>query len=158
MSAVPVTNAFGATSFNSARSTKTRPSSPNSACWRCRNRSTASTGNCPISPATTTCIHAGSDRRLLINGIASDITRNTYTNGIQGDGSYQLNSAHTLRTGFTVSAEQAFVGNSSLVEPCTPATAPTTARRRHHQQRLESSAGSMGSMFRTSGRSPTSSP
>ena len=36
-------------------STKTRPRPPNSACCRCRNPSTASTGNCPISPATTTC-------------------------------------------------------------------------------------------------------
>jgi outer membrane receptor protein involved in Fe transport len=55
---------------------------------------------------------------LLLNGIASDVTRTSYTNGIQGDGSYQLNSAHTLRAGFSVSAEQAFVGNSSLVVPC----------------------------------------
>jgi outer membrane receptor protein involved in Fe transport len=56
---------------------------------------------------------------LLINGIASQITRNSYTNGIQGDGSYQLDWGHTLRAGFSVSAEQAFVGNSSLVVPCT---------------------------------------
>ena len=55
---------------------------------------------------------------LQLNGIASDITRTSYTNGIQGDGSYQLNPAHTLRAGFSVSAEQAFVGNSSLVVPC----------------------------------------
>jgi outer membrane receptor protein involved in Fe transport len=55
---------------------------------------------------------------LLLNGIASDVTRTSYANGIQGDGSYQLNSAHTLRAGFSVSAEQAFVGNSSLVVPC----------------------------------------
>ncbi len=55
---------------------------------------------------------------LLLNGVASDISRESYTNGIQADGSYQINPAHTLRTGFTVSAEQAFVGNSSLVEPC----------------------------------------
>ncbi len=55
---------------------------------------------------------------LLINGIASNISRTSYTNGIQGDGSYQLNSAHTLRAGFSVSSEQAFVGNTSLVEPC----------------------------------------
>jgi outer membrane receptor protein involved in Fe transport len=68
---------------------------------------------------------------LLINGIASNITRNSYTNGIQGDGSYQVNSAHTVRAGFTVSGEQVFVGNSSLVEPCmicdgTDNGAPTT--------------------------------
>ena len=55
---------------------------------------------------------------LLLNGIASDITRRSYTNGIQGDGAYQINAANTIRAGFTVSGEQAFVGNSSLVEPC----------------------------------------
>jgi outer membrane receptor protein involved in Fe transport len=55
---------------------------------------------------------------LLLNGIASTVTRTSYTNGIQGDGSYQVNPAHTLRAGFTVSGEQVFVGNTSLVEPC----------------------------------------
>jgi outer membrane receptor protein involved in Fe transport len=55
---------------------------------------------------------------LLLNGIASDISRESFTNGIQGDFSYIINSAHTLRTGFTVSAEQTNVDNSSLVEPC----------------------------------------
>jgi outer membrane receptor protein involved in Fe transport len=56
---------------------------------------------------------------LLINGVASDITREAYTNGIQGDASYVIDAAHTLRTGFTVSGEQTAVGNQSLVEPCT---------------------------------------
>jgi outer membrane receptor protein involved in Fe transport len=56
---------------------------------------------------------------LLLNGIASDISRQAYTNGIQADGSYVLNAAHTLRAGFTVSAEQAWVDNSSTVVPCT---------------------------------------
>ncbi len=55
---------------------------------------------------------------LLINGIASNISRTSLTNGIQGDGSYQINSSHTVRGGFSVSSEQAFVGNTSLVEPC----------------------------------------
>ena len=54
---------------------------------------------------------------LLINGVASDIVRQSYTNGIQADGSYQINPAHTIRTGFFFSGEQAFVGNTSLVEP-----------------------------------------
>ena len=54
---------------------------------------------------------------LLINGVASDIVRQSLTNGIQADASYQVNPAHTIRTGFFFSAEQAFVGNSSLVEP-----------------------------------------
>jgi outer membrane receptor protein involved in Fe transport len=56
---------------------------------------------------------------LLINGIASNVTRQSYTNGLQADGSYKINAANTIRAGFVVSGEQAFVGNSSLVEPCT---------------------------------------
>jgi outer membrane receptor protein involved in Fe transport len=55
---------------------------------------------------------------LLLNGIASDISRQSYTNGVQADGSYVINPAHTVRAGFTVSAEQAWVDNSSIVEPC----------------------------------------
>jgi outer membrane receptor protein involved in Fe transport len=56
---------------------------------------------------------------LLLNGIASDISRQSYANGIQGDASYVVNAAHTIRAGFTVSAEQAWVDNSSIVQPCT---------------------------------------
>jgi len=56
---------------------------------------------------------------LLLNGIASDITRQSFTNGVQGDAAYVVNPAHTIRAGFTVSGEQVFVGNKSLVEPCT---------------------------------------
>jgi len=52
---------------------------------------------------------------LLINGVASDIVRESWTNGIQADGSYQINPGNTLRAGFFFSGEQAFVGNSSLV-------------------------------------------
>jgi outer membrane receptor protein involved in Fe transport len=56
---------------------------------------------------------------LLLNGIASQVTRTSYTNGIQGDGSFQVNPANTVRAGFTVSGEHAKVQNSSFVEPCT---------------------------------------
>jgi outer membrane receptor protein involved in Fe transport len=56
---------------------------------------------------------------LLLNGIASEVTRTSYTNGIQGDGSFQVNPVNTVRTGFTVSGELAKVQNSSFVEPCT---------------------------------------
>jgi len=55
---------------------------------------------------------------LLINGIASDITRTSFTNGVQGDASYVISPAHTLRAGFTVSGEQTSVGNTSVVVPC----------------------------------------
>ncbi len=53
---------------------------------------------------------------LLLNGIASDISRQSYSNGIQADASYMIAPAHTLRAGFTVSAEKAWVDNTSLVE------------------------------------------
>src|SRR5271155_1718193 len=48
---------------------------------------------------------------LLLNGIASDISRQSYTNGIQADAAYVITPAHTLRTGFTVSGEQTWVDN-----------------------------------------------
>ena len=63
---------------------------------------------------------------LLFNGVASDISRQSYTNGMQGDASYMVNPAHTLRAGFSVSAEQAWVDNSSLVEPA-PGGVPVDA-------------------------------
>jgi len=53
---------------------------------------------------------------LLLNGIASDISRQSYSNGVQGDASYLINPAHTLRMGFTVSGEQSWVDNTSLVQ------------------------------------------
>jgi outer membrane receptor protein involved in Fe transport len=56
---------------------------------------------------------------LLLNGVATEITRRSFTNGLQGDGSYAVNYANTIRAGFVVSGEQVFVGNTSLVEPCT---------------------------------------
>jgi outer membrane receptor protein involved in Fe transport/opacity protein-like surface antigen len=54
---------------------------------------------------------------LLLNGIASDVSRQSYTNGFQGDAAYAITPAHTLRAGFSVSAEQVWVDNTSLVEP-----------------------------------------
>jgi outer membrane receptor protein involved in Fe transport len=55
---------------------------------------------------------------LLINGVASDVSRQSYTNGIQADASYVINAEHTLRAGFTASAEKAWVDSTSMVEPC----------------------------------------
>jgi len=57
---------------------------------------------------------------LLINGISSDVSRQSYTNGFAGDASYAIAPAHRLRAGFTVSAEQVWVDNTSLVEAGSP--------------------------------------
>ena len=43
---------------------------------------------------------------LVFNGIASDVYRRSFANGLQGDAAYKLNDAHTLRAGFTVSGER----------------------------------------------------
>lgn len=54
---------------------------------------------------------------LVFNGVASDVYRRSVAQGIQADGSYKLNDAHTLRAGFSVTGEQAYVNNSSIVLP-----------------------------------------
>ena len=52
---------------------------------------------------------------LLLNGVASDVFRSSYVNGLQGDAAYRLNETHTVRVGFTGSGEQTQVQNSSTV-------------------------------------------
>ena len=54
---------------------------------------------------------------LAFNGVASDIVRRSYTNGIEADGAYKLTDAHTLRFGLQTSAEHSFVGNTSTLLP-----------------------------------------
>jgi outer membrane receptor protein involved in Fe transport len=54
---------------------------------------------------------------LIFNGVASDVYRQSFVNGIQEDTSYRLGFAHTLKFGFSVSTEQTVVNNASLVLP-----------------------------------------
>src|SRR6202142_809585 len=54
---------------------------------------------------------------LVFNGIASDVYRRGFANGLQGDGAYRLNDAHTLRAGFTVTGESTLNSNVSTVLP-----------------------------------------
>jgi outer membrane receptor protein involved in Fe transport len=54
---------------------------------------------------------------LVFNGVASDVYRQSVVNGIQEDTAYRIGYAHTLRFGFTVSAEQSLVNNASVVLP-----------------------------------------
>ncbi|HLH93926.1 MAG TPA: TonB-dependent receptor [Xanthobacteraceae bacterium] len=56
---------------------------------------------------------------LFFNGIASDVFRSTFANGMAGDGSYKMTDAHTLRAGFSVTAEKTQNTNLSTVQPCT---------------------------------------
>ena len=62
---------------------------------------------------------------LAINGVASDIYRSSFSNGLQGDGSYRLNDAHTLRMGFFGSHETIKSDNTSTVFPVDAAGNPS---------------------------------
>jgi outer membrane receptor protein involved in Fe transport len=54
---------------------------------------------------------------LIFNGVASDVYRQSFVNGIQEDTAWRVGYAHTLRFGFSVSAERSLVNNISTVLP-----------------------------------------
>jgi outer membrane receptor protein involved in Fe transport len=70
---------------------------------------------------------------LIYNGVASNVSRSSFLNGLTEDTAIRLNSEHTLRTGFYTSGEFAQTFNSSVVFPVdangnvtgAPFTAPT---------------------------------
>ena len=59
---------------------------------------------------------------LVFNGVSSDVYRQSFVNGIQEDTAWRVGNAHTLRFGFSVSAERSLVNNISTVLPVDPAT------------------------------------
>jgi outer membrane receptor protein involved in Fe transport len=63
---------------------------------------------------------------LVFNGVASDVYRQSVINGIQEDTAWRWGFAHTLRFGFTASAERSLVTNISSVLPVDPATGNQT--------------------------------
>jgi outer membrane receptor protein involved in Fe transport len=123
-----VTSAFGVTSFNSAQLNENQLEDTQYSVLALQRSVNGFDGQ--ISYFTRyDRLHYSPDPigDLLINGVASDVVRQSLTNGVQADGSYQINPAHTIRAGFFFSDEQAFVGNTSLVEPLvggTPVDAP----------------------------------
>jgi outer membrane receptor protein involved in Fe transport len=114
----PVSSAFGTTNFNSAQLNENQTEFTQYAVLALQKSQNGFDGQLSYFTRYNE-LHYTPDPvgDLLINGIASDILRTSYTNGLQGDASYVINPAHTIRAGFTVSGEQTFVGNSSLVEP-----------------------------------------
>jgi len=115
----PITSAFGITNFNSAQLNENQFEQTQYGVLALQRSANGFDGQLSYFTRYND-LHFTPDPvgDLLLNGIASDISRQSYTNGIQGDGSYVINAAHTLRAGFTVSAEQTWVDNTSLVEPC----------------------------------------
>jgi hypothetical protein len=114
----PVTGAFGITSFNSALLNESQMEDTQYSVLALQRSVDGFDGQLSYFTRFDR-LHYSPDPLgdLLINGVASDIVRQSLTNGIQADGSYQINPAHTVRSGFYFSGEQIFVGNSSLVEP-----------------------------------------
>ena len=114
-----VTNAFGVTGFNSALLNENQVETTHFAVLSAQKSYEGFDGQLSYFTRYNN-LHFTPDPigDLLLNGIASNVSRTSFTNGLQGDASYQVNSSHTLRAGFSVSGEQVFVGNTSLVEPC----------------------------------------
>src|SRR5882724_7107541 len=54
---------------------------------------------------------------LVFNGVSSNVYRQSFVNGIQEDTAWRVGYAHTLRFGFSASAERTLVNNISTVLP-----------------------------------------
>jgi hypothetical protein len=54
---------------------------------------------------------------LEFNGVASNVFRSSFLNGVQGDAAWRASTDHTLRFGFTGSGELANADNTSTVFP-----------------------------------------
>jgi outer membrane receptor protein involved in Fe transport len=64
---------------------------------------------------------------LVFNGVASDVYRRSHVDGIQEDTAYRIGYSHTLRFGFSVSAERTLVNNTSTLLPLDATGAPVDA-------------------------------
>ena len=54
---------------------------------------------------------------LMFNGVASNVYRGSVANGIQADGAYRLNEAHTIRAGALASMEKTTVASVNQLLP-----------------------------------------
>ena len=106
-----------------------RTSSTNSTCLPTRNRSTDIDYQLSYFNRYSQ-LHFMPDPigDLVFNGVASDVYRQSFVNGIQEDTAWRIGYAHTLRFGFSVSAERSLVNNISTVLPVDPATGNRSMR------------------------------
>lgn len=63
---------------------------------------------------------------LYFNGVAGQLSRSIMSNGIQFDGSYAVNDAHTIRAGLLLNAQGAMQNADTAVIPLDPATGAQT--------------------------------
>jgi hypothetical protein len=64
---------------------------------------------------------------LYFNGVASDVNRNLYSGGLQGDASYELNDTHTLRGGVMFLGEGVSADSTTTVFDLDPVTQNPTS-------------------------------
>ncbi len=67
---------------------------------------------------------------LIFNGIATDVTRTSFLNGLQADAAFRIAPDHTLRAGMVVSGEQTYVTDNATVflsGSCGPVSNPVQA-------------------------------
>jgi outer membrane receptor protein involved in Fe transport len=61
---------------------------------------------------------------IVFNGVATNVLRTSFLNGLQGDGAYRVNPVNTVRAGFYISGEQSLVRDMALVLPGCAADTP----------------------------------
>ena len=64
---------------------------------------------------------------IIFNGVASQVFRSDFANGVTGDIAYRLNEAHTLRAGLLMRTDKTQVTNTNTVEPLDATGAPIDA-------------------------------
>ena len=80
--------------------------------WRARH---AAVGLLPLQQPAISCPTRSAISQY--NGVASNVFRSSFLNGVHGRRGYRVNSHHTLRFGFTGSGENATANNDSTVFP-----------------------------------------
>ena len=120
-----VTSAFGVSSFDSANLNERQVEQNNFAvlAWQ-KSANGFDMQLAPFVRYSTLHFIPDTTGDILFNGQATDVYRQSVASGVQGDGSYRVNDAHTLRAGFTVSGEDTKVSNVSTVLPASGADAP----------------------------------
>ena len=64
---------------------------------------------------------------IIFNGVASEVFRSDFANGVTGDIAYRLNEAHTLRAGLLLRTDKTQVTNTGTLEPLDAAGNPIDA-------------------------------
>ena len=64
---------------------------------------------------------------IIFNGVASEVFRSDFANGVTGDIAYRLNEAHTLRAGLLLRTDKTQVTNTDTLEPLDAAGNPIDA-------------------------------